>query len=261
MPPNKPNTASESPATANAISVLRAFIFSAILAIPHFGCNRDAVTTPQPALTLPQTPLIPIKAEEQPKPYIQKEEKERVVCPQGSLGLRKKYGDSACFIGDSYMGGIGDRKTERVWSFVGKSFATRIADEAKAILEEENCKLLVLNGGLNDMYGLKLEEFQGRVARVKADYAEVISLARKKGVETIAIYNVPLIPKPICKNGDCEEKKRAIRESTNEINTFLDNTNADYVIHTDRFIAGDDDTKWTKDKIHPKDYSCLSNAL
>jgi hypothetical protein len=195
--------------------------------------------------------------------FLQKGGATQTACTVSSLGLLEKYGsDKTCFVGDSYMAGIG-RGSKKVWSLKGKSFVPYVADKAKEVLEDEQCKLLVLNGGLNDMYGRSAEEIKGRVPDIKFRYEEVVRLARKKGVETIVVYDVPLIKKSPCgkKGGDCD-KKKAVEDATEEVNDFLDDDlDADYVIHTNDLIVGDDATKWTPDGIHPKNYSCLRGRL
>ncbi len=152
------------------------------------------------------------------------------------LKSKEKFQPSNIFyVGDSYMGGItrgrirknkyakGSRPfvaygkvAKKVW---GGNDVETVANKA---LNNPNCKLLVLAGGLNDFFSYG--NSQKTYKRVRSAYQRIINRAKEKGVKLV-IYKVPKIKKiPIeRKTGKKRyEKKERINMYTDMLNGWLD---------------------------------------
>ena len=164
--------------------------------------------------------------------------------------------NNICYVGDSYMVGITDDRGKRikmdnVEAKVGRPFVSdnaRWANDdiqkyAIEALNDPKCKLLILNGGINDLYSYCHRIPEAKEALIEA-YKRVFELAWEKRKEVIVFD----IPKPPIRARD----KKEINLATDEINMFLDDIGAFMLINTDEIVE-----KYRKDKMHPRNRDYL----
>ncbi len=162
------------------------------------------------------------------------------------LKSNERFDPNAVFYtGDSIMVGILARKGvkksnrraldgSRLVHYKTSSLAYKkrficIEDEALKYLENPNCKLLVLNGGVNDIY-----TFGGSktvIERIKKTYKKIIDTAHKKR-KKVAIYSLNSTFLPKSKE---TQRIRRINNACEEINEWLvKESGADMVVNTDK---------------------------
>lgn len=161
-------------------------------------------------------------------------------------------------IGDSYMVGLlAGRKTELNRQAVSSSHFSKTAafdnatyrkkhifieEEALKFLENPNCKMLVLCGGINDLYARGGSE---RVMReIITSYSRVIRKAHEKGVR-VTVYSLNGNVEP---RGNKPLKILQIRNVCNRINEWLKTrSGADTIIDTETLVGND----LRRDRLHP----------
>ena len=207
-----------------------------------------------------------------------KPEKTAIKIP---LNIREKYKpENVCYVGDSYMAGTTDEGEVQLNIFAknGRPFVSGAekwdGDDVQTValeaLKNPDCKLMVISGGLNDVYS-----YHRRLDRVLADipkaYENIMRIAREKSIEVI-IFNVPKIPKlPMDMDKDMGKKLRRkdeINNATDRINDFLLSLDGPHVMDTMTILQSvcqknDKCRVWRKDGIHPgpKGYRALFRSL
>ncbi|MBU0727090.1 SGNH/GDSL hydrolase family protein [Patescibacteria group bacterium] len=155
-----------------------------------------------------------------------------------------------CYVGDSYMVGIThdrDGKVNRsnVQAKVGRPFISNrkewegddIRKHAIDALNNPDCRLLVLNGGLNDLY-TDCDVTDEAEARVRKGYEEVFGLAWEKEIDVVLFD----IPKPPVRT----KFKAEINVATDRLNAFLAESGVIHLIDTDKVVE-----RFARDKMHP----------
>ncbi len=171
-----------------------------------------------------------------------------------------------CYAGDSYMVGItheGKRrvKEENVKAEVGRLFVANgetgvdddIEKHAMEAINNPNCKLLIINGGFNDlMEDCSDESYE----RVLAGYNRILEAIRNRvgegdGSFEVIYYDIPITPKK-------GKEMKQVNAHATKLNNFMAEQDEVRVIKTSEHIK-----KWRKDKMHPKsrDYKKLFNQV
>ncbi len=204
----------------------------------------------------------------------QKLKKSKEASPAPWKSKEKFQPSNIFYVGDSYMGGITRKRVRQNTYAKGSRPFVAFGKKAKELwggndvetvankaLNNPNCKLLVLAGGLNDFfsYGNPQKTYK----RVREAYQRIINRAKEKGIKLV-IYKVPKINKvPVeRKTGKKRyEKKERINMYTDMLNGWLDE---EYVfsdmdlIDTNKAIGNN----WG-DSIHPnrKGYANLYDEI
>jgi hypothetical protein len=197
------------------------------------------------------------------------------------LNIREKYKpENVCYVGDSYIKGITSEGEVELNIFAknGRPFVSRggkwdgedINTFILQTLENPDCKLIVMNGGLNDFYSYhrRLNEV---ISGLKEAYENIMRIAKEKGIEVI-IFNVPKIPKlPMDMDENTDKRlrrKNEINETTDKFNQFLLTLEGPHVMDTMAILQSvcqknDECRIWRKDGIHPgpKGYRALFRSL
>ena len=162
---------------------------------------------------------------------------------------------NVCYAGDSYMVGIvheGKRKVKEknVQAEIGRQFVSDgengveddIEKYAVEAIENPNCKLLILNGGFNDLMNDGSEETYNRVL---AGYNRILEAIRERvgegdGSFEVIYYDIPITPKKGKEMG-------RVNAYATRLNNYMAEQGDVRVIKTSEHIK-----KWRKDKMHPK---------
>lgn len=169
-----------------------------------------------------------------------KAEKKPVEIGFVPLISREKYQPGNIFyIGDSYMGGITRGRVDRnkyaqgsrPFVAFGKNHektwgGNDVESVVYKVLDNPNCKLMILAGGVNDFYsyGNPKKSYE----RGKKAFERIIARAKNRpdsegGPVKLVIYKVPKIPKiPRKKSGEMDYyRKKKINKYTDMLNDFL----------------------------------------
>lgn len=172
-----------------------------------------------------------------------------------------------CYAGDSYMKGItagrkGKVVEENVKAEIGRPFVSNedewagddIETHATAAINNPDCRLLIMNGGFNDL----LEDCNDETfERLLAGYKRVLDkinerVGRGKGGFEVIYYDIPITPR----KGKEMQQVNAYAEDLN--NFMAEQEGTVRVINTSGHIR-----KWRKDGMHPKpgDYRRLFDQV
>ena len=147
--------------------------------------------------------------------------KPKEVASSEAEKLQKFESKNIFYVGDSYMAGITHGRVENnKYAASGRPFVSTgkvwegkdVQTYALRALNNPNCKLLVLNGGLNDFYssGNPKKTYE----RVRGAYQRIFDFAKEKSVRVI-VYNIPKIPKK-------HKQKEQVDHYTDELNKYLE---------------------------------------
>ena len=259
MPVNLPSSAPETP-IHNKFTLSR-LILCALL----FSCNPQKPAPVEPdkisQKSVPERPQIQDpdmdkakKTEEFQNPYT-----DHVAEDESPPPSREQYKpENICYVGDSYMIAIADEGSieQNVFAREGRPFVSDserwdghdIKIYAKKALDNGQCHLLILNGGLNDLYSY-YKDLEETFDRVRKAYEEVLSYAREMNVPVI-VLSIPKIPKISIKSGK-DKKKLKIQEEinayTDQLNDFIGDQKGVMLVDSDSLIKG----RFKKDGVHP----------
>ncbi len=269
------------------VRLVRWLIMAAIAVGPYFVVTNAVSDTPdkddivllQPkgGAGMPKTGKTESK-EDHATAAGDKSEKKAIKTP---LNIREKYKpENVCYIGDSYMAGITNEGEIRsnIFAKNGRPFVSEggkwdgddIETAALEALESADCRLVVINGGLNDFHS-NHRRLGIVITRLKKAYSRIFEMAKEKGAEVI-IFDVPKIPKfPMDMEGDMEkraQRKKEIDDATEIFNRFLSSLEGAHVLDTMAILQSscekpDKCRIWRKDNIHPgpKGYKALFESL
>ncbi len=183
-----------------------------------------------------------------PTPVTKTESRESIVESKKKFRPGNTY-----YVGDSYMAGIldgkGVNKTNKQIASSSHLVRTRrfntnkyrrnhvfIEDEAMKFINNPTCKLLVLNGGINDLYARGASEKTAK--EIMDSYKRIIDAAHAKGIK-VSIYTINT-RRPI--RSQSEQMKKSIARAnklTSKINDWITKeSGADYVTNTDDVLNG-----------------------
>jgi len=151
------------------------------------------------------------------------------------------------YCGDSYMDGIAKGKvlSNNKEVQIGAQLTNYIKPRALKFLENPNCKMLVINGGINDLYARGYNEKV--IQDIINSYTEVINTAHAKGIK-VAVYNLNGDVSPAI-NGHTLKKIAGVKVAANKINQWLaTKSGADVVLDSSAIIHG---RLNKKDQLHP----------
>lgn len=208
---------------------------------------------------------------EEPQESAQKQKTPESIL-QTNKSKEKFSPENIFYAGDSYMvGALAGQKIERskkaarVSSHLvrTKGFDTQSYRKNKVFIEEEairhlndpNCKILVINGGLNDLYSKGPSKQV--IDSIKEAYGNIIKKAHQLN-KKVAVYTMN--EKTTAKGKQSPAWVRQINKAAHEINQWLkDQSGADNIIDTTAIIAG----RLKKDGVHPdrNAYRDLSKAV
>jgi len=254
MPINSPNSA---PKTGHQPLILSRLVLCTLLLS---SCNPQKPDTVEPdKIRLKSEPDKPQVSDPAAEP---KEDDLGYIAESESFPpTRDQYKpENVCYVGDSYMIGIAKEGgiEQNVFAGNGRPFVSNserwegndIEIKAKKALESGKCHLLILNGGLNDLYSYygDLDETFNRLMKA---YEGILSRAQEMEIP-VTVLSIPKIPKLPLKPDEEKDKKLKVQEQINDytdkLNDFIGSHEGVMLIDSDSLIDG----RFQWDKVHPK---------